>query len=123
MKEMASVLSEKDTSYYPYPDFVNPNIYYKMYWKDAENVISDMDQFSALYISHHGCVYVFFECFFVSMKTSKILIFLSHFLRFNADGVLLILEKPRVEVEMMIIGTWVDLKDFVRTLRIRYMVY
>lgn len=51
------VSAEKDTSYYPYPGFVNPNVNYKMYWKDAENVLSDLDQFSKLYISHHGCVW------------------------------------------------------------------
>ena len=48
--------ANKDTTYYPYPNFVNPNTYYEMYYKDAENVIADMDKFSALYIKHHGCV-------------------------------------------------------------------
>lgn len=57
MSLMPTIVSgDKDTSYYPYPNFVNPNIYYKMYWKDAQNVISDMDEFSALYVTHHGCV-------------------------------------------------------------------
>ena len=51
-----AVSGNKDTTYYPYPDFVNPNVYYEMYYKDAENVIADMDSFSALYIKHHGCV-------------------------------------------------------------------
>lgn len=47
----------KDNSYYPYPEFVNPNTYYRMYWKDAANVIEDMDEFESLYIKYHGCVW------------------------------------------------------------------
>lgn len=47
----------KDSSYYPYPDFINPNIYYKMYWKDADNVLEDLDQFDTLYVKYHRCVW------------------------------------------------------------------
>lgn len=35
----------------------NPNNHFKMYWKDAANVIQDLDQFQALYIEVHGCVW------------------------------------------------------------------
>jgi hypothetical protein len=50
-----SAFAVKDSNFY-YQDFVNPNIKNEMYWKDSVNVLQDLDQFSALYIKHHGCV-------------------------------------------------------------------
>ena len=46
----------KDNDYY-FPNFVNPNTQYKMYWKDSINVLQDLDQFDALYIRYHHCVW------------------------------------------------------------------
>jgi len=51
------VLAEKDGDYY-YPGVSNPNAEkHKMYWKDSINVLQDLDQFEALYIKYHGCVW------------------------------------------------------------------
>jgi len=52
----ATVHSEKDSDYY-YPGISNPNTKEKMYWKDSINVLQDLDQFEALYIKYHGCVW------------------------------------------------------------------
>lgn len=49
------VLAEKDSDYYP-PGVSNPNVRQKMYWKDAVNVLQDLDQFESLHILYHGCV-------------------------------------------------------------------
>jgi hypothetical protein len=49
------VRAEKDSNFYPWGD--NPNIKYKMYWKDSMNVIEDLEKFSSLYIRVHGCVW------------------------------------------------------------------
>lgn len=51
----------KDSDYYP-PGVSNPNVNQKMYWKDAVNVLQDLDQFESLHILFHGCVYVSFFC-------------------------------------------------------------
>jgi len=40
-----------------YPWGENPNNRYRMYWKDSTNVLNDLDQFKALYIKVHGCVW------------------------------------------------------------------
>jgi len=40
-----------------YSGFTNPNVKNKMYWKDAYNVLEDLDQFSALYITYHNCAH------------------------------------------------------------------
>ena len=48
-------IAEKDSSYYP-PGVVNPNTLNAMYWRDAENVMEDLDQFESLYVKYHGCV-------------------------------------------------------------------
>ena len=48
-------LAEKDSDYYP-PGVSNPNMRQKMYWKDAVNVLQDLDQFESLHILYHGCV-------------------------------------------------------------------
>ncbi|KAI2496340.1 hypothetical protein MHU86_18167 [Fragilaria crotonensis] len=46
----------KDSDYYP-PGVSNPNVNQKMYWKDAVNVLQDLDQFESLHILFHGCVW------------------------------------------------------------------
>lgn len=51
-------LAAKDSDYYP-PGMTNPNVKQEMYWKDAVNVLQDLDQFESLHILYHGCVYVF----------------------------------------------------------------
>jgi hypothetical protein len=50
-----SAFGVKDSNFY-YQGFVNPNTENEMYLKDSINVLQDLDQFSALYIKHHGCV-------------------------------------------------------------------
>jgi hypothetical protein len=50
-----SAFAVQDSNFY-YTGFVNPNTENEMYWKDSVNVLQDLDQFSALYIKHHGCV-------------------------------------------------------------------
>lgn len=51
----AFVAADKDQNVYPWGE--NPNNRYRMYWKDSTNVLSDLDQFKALYIKVHGCVW------------------------------------------------------------------
>lgn len=46
--------AEKDSSYYP-ADVSNPNVEDRMYWKDSQNVLEDLDQFSKLYVKYHTC--------------------------------------------------------------------
>jgi hypothetical protein len=48
--------AEKDSDYY-LPGFSNPNAANEMYWKDSINVLQDLDQFRALYVTYHGCVW------------------------------------------------------------------
>jgi hypothetical protein len=52
------VNAEKDSDYY-LAGFTNPNtLSNEMYWKDSVNVMQDLDQFEALYITyHHWCVW------------------------------------------------------------------
>jgi hypothetical protein len=50
----AVVVAYKDTSYYP-AGTSNPNVDTKMYWRDAINVLEDLDQFSKLYVKYHTC--------------------------------------------------------------------
>ena len=45
----------KDSNMYPWGS--NPNTHFKMYWKDAANVLQDLDHFQALYVQVHGCVW------------------------------------------------------------------
>jgi hypothetical protein len=45
----------KDSNMYRWGE--NPNTHFKMYWKDAANVIQDLSQFQALYVTVHGCVW------------------------------------------------------------------
>ena len=58
---LAMASADKDSDYY-YPGLTNPNVNTKMYWKDAINVLQDLDQFASLHIKYHGCVYVLFIC-------------------------------------------------------------
>jgi hypothetical protein len=44
--------AEKDDSYYVIGTG-NPNVDETMYWKDAENVLQDLSQFSSLYVRYH----------------------------------------------------------------------
>lgn len=46
--------ANKDSSFYP-EGMENPNVKDKMYWANAINVLEDISQFDALYITHHGC--------------------------------------------------------------------
>lgn len=46
--------AEKDSAFYP-DGMENPNVDRKMYWADAMNILEDISQFDALYVSHHGC--------------------------------------------------------------------
>ena len=48
--------AEKDGDYY-FPGFTNPLVKEKMYWKDSINVLEDLDQFEALYVTYHHCVW------------------------------------------------------------------
>jgi hypothetical protein len=52
---LVAVAAEKDSAYYP-DGMENPNLDDKMYWADAMNVLEDISEFDALYITHHGCV-------------------------------------------------------------------
>lgn len=47
-------MADRDTDYYP--GYTNPNVNTEMYWKNAINVLQDLDQFSSLYVKYHGCV-------------------------------------------------------------------
>lgn len=49
--------ASKDTHEYPYTDFQNPNVAYKMYWRDSQNIISDLSSFQSLSVKYHSCVY------------------------------------------------------------------
>lgn len=48
-------LAEKDSNYYP-EGMVNSNVDEKMYWRDASNVLEDLGEFDALYVTFHSCV-------------------------------------------------------------------
>ena len=52
--------AEKDDSYY-IAGTGNPNVYSKMYWKDSENVLQDLSQFSALYVQYHSCSWTWMQ--------------------------------------------------------------
>lgn len=47
--------AEKDSNMYPWG--YNPNNQrFKMYWKDASNVLQDLNDFQSLYVTYEGCV-------------------------------------------------------------------
>lgn len=49
------VSAEKDSGSYYANGVTNPNIEEKMYWKEPYNVLEDLDQFDALYVTYHNC--------------------------------------------------------------------
>lgn len=64
---LALVVAEKDGDYY-LPGFNNPNTKNEMYWKDSINVLQDLDQFDALYVTYHGCVWSKVSCCYALYK-------------------------------------------------------
>lgn len=50
------VQAYKDQNYYP-KSVVNVNVYDNMYWRDAENVLEDLQSFSSLYVKFHNCAW------------------------------------------------------------------
>ena len=57
---MASAANGAQDSAY-YPGFSNPNTQDEMYYREAVNVLQDLEdgQFDSLYIKYHSCVYVY----------------------------------------------------------------
>ena len=51
-----AALGAKDNAYYP-NGITNPNIKRQMYWHDASNVLTDLSQFSELYVQFHACAW------------------------------------------------------------------
>ena len=51
---LSAARASKDTTYYP-EGMTNKNVNEKMYWRDANNVVEDLDEFDALYVSFHSC--------------------------------------------------------------------
>ena len=49
----------KDAHYFS-PGTSNPNVDETMYWRDAVNVLQDLDQFQYLYVSFHSCAWSLF---------------------------------------------------------------
>lgn len=54
------VQGEKDGSYY-IAGTGNPNVDYPMYWKDTENILADLNEFSALYVQFHQCAWTWMQ--------------------------------------------------------------
>jgi hypothetical protein len=48
--------ADKDDSYYM-AGSGNPNVDLKMYWKDADNILADLSNFTALYVEFHSCAW------------------------------------------------------------------
>ena len=48
------VAADKDTGYYA-DGKSNPNTKKSHYWRDAINVLQDLNQFDALYVQYHNC--------------------------------------------------------------------
>ena len=46
--------AEKDSGYWP-SGKQNPNVKRSHYWREAHNVLQDIDQFSKLYVAFHNC--------------------------------------------------------------------
>lgn len=53
---LAGVEASKDDSYYK-AGSGNPNIYQKMYWKDADNILQDLSKFQTLYVQFQHCAW------------------------------------------------------------------
>jgi hypothetical protein len=47
--------ADKDSYSYYAHGITNPNVQEKMYWKEGYNVLQDLDQFDALYVTYHNC--------------------------------------------------------------------
>lgn len=56
----SSLEAAKDDSYY-IAGTGNPNTHESMYWKDAENVLQDLSQFSSLYVEFHQCAWTWMQ--------------------------------------------------------------
>lgn len=41
----------------PYPFGSNPNNQFRQYWKDSSSILKEIEQFQALYVKYHGCVW------------------------------------------------------------------
>jgi len=54
---VVTIRADKDTHQYPYVGFQNPNIAYKMYYRDAINVLNDLSSFKSLSVRFYSCVY------------------------------------------------------------------
>ena len=52
-------LASKDAHYFT-PGTSNPNLNEAMYWRDAINVLQDLNQFQYLYVSFHSCAWSLF---------------------------------------------------------------
>mmetsp|Transcript_1755 Transcript_1755/g.2449 ORF Transcript_1755/g.2449 Transcript_1755/m.2449 type:complete len:496 (+) Transcript_1755:218-1705(+) len=52
---VGTAIAEKDGNAYPWG--TNPNVQAQMYWRDASNILEDLDQFESLFIRVHGCVW------------------------------------------------------------------
>ena len=50
--------AEKDSGYWP-SGTQNPNVKRSHYWREAHNVLQDIDQFSKLYVAFHNCAWVY----------------------------------------------------------------
>lgn len=53
------VLSAKDAHYFT-PGTSNPNVDHPLYWRDAVNILQDLDQFQYLYVSFNSCAWSLF---------------------------------------------------------------
>jgi hypothetical protein len=49
------VTASKDSYSYYANGISNPNANDKMYWREGYNVLEDLDQFAALYVTYHSC--------------------------------------------------------------------
>lgn len=52
------VQADRDDTYYP-AGVRNPLVQQDLYYKDATNVLEDLDAFESLFVKYHSCTYVF----------------------------------------------------------------
>lgn len=57
---LGAISAEKDDSYY-IAGTGNPNTAQPMYWKDGENILQDLSEFSALYVVFHQCAWTWMQ--------------------------------------------------------------
>lgn len=55
-----TALADKDDSYY-IAGTGNPNVNEQMYWKDAYNILQDLNQFQELYVDFHQCAWTWMQ--------------------------------------------------------------